>query len=215
MRHRPATFRPARFRPDGFRPDDARGYKVFSRPTPSGPDTLLAFIRHDEPLQHLVTGTPGSQVFIHIKPVSRLGVTPKRQVRGRLRRLAFDDAGNLILPAPNAVRGLALENAGGGEVFASWQYIAAEQEAAPSLFNIYTATGAGAMDFTTAAATATGGRRTSKVSLGVFAHGTTVRATVRAETASGAEEKNTVEASIVVDAQAPAGVTSMSVEVSR
>ena len=75
------------------------------------------------------------------------------------------------------------------------------------------ATGATPIDFTTVSATSSGGGRPVSQALGTFAHGTTVRAVVRAVSADGDEEAITIEASVVADALAPEAVASLSVEV--
>ncbi|MCC6679856.1 MAG: hypothetical protein IT445_03040 [Phycisphaeraceae bacterium] len=213
----PVSFLPPRFLPLGFMPDDGRRYHVYTRETIDGEDTLLDTIPASggEDYELVVTGDPDSEQFIHVVAVNRLGREDGRTARPRLRRVAFDSAGDLILPAPNVPVDVSLVLGANGNVTVRFRYSSQFQEVAPEVFNVYVAEGVAAMSFVTPADTASysAGQHYYEIDLGEFAHGTTVRVVVRAQAAAAdgsVETANTDEVSAVADDLAPdmpAGIT--------
>lgn len=179
-------------------------YELYSRPTPSGDDTLLATI-YPGATSIEITGEANSTQYVWLRAVSRRGVADVDAIAPKLRKVSFDGDGNLILPAPNAPSDLRLIAAAGGDVIAEWAYRTRDQEVAPATYNIYVATGVGAFNFAspTHQVNAAGGRR-ARQSLGTFTHGQVVRCVVRCASAAGVEEVNLTIAQIAADADVPA-----------
>lgn len=213
----PLNLDPLRIDPDNLDPDDGRSYRIYSRPQIEdlGNDTLLATIARDgsEEYEYTVTGDPGSEQWVYVRAVNRLGKEDTEPVRPKLRRIKFDDAGNFIAPAPNVPDSLELTVGAGGLVTASWHYTDTYQEVAPAAFNVYVAEDDDAIDFDTPTYT-TANARTTTQSLGTFDHDTVVRVVVRAISAAGGETSNTDETTAIADALAPDAPGGLTVEVS-
>ena len=209
---RPLHHRPTRYRPRGLRLADVRGHRVYARPTPDGADTLLAHLQPGDN-SYTVIGDPNSVRFVHVRAVSRLGVEDTAPAASRLRRVAFDAAGNLVPPVPNPPYALTLSPRGGGEIVASWGYRLDGQEAPPASFHVFVATGVDAYDFDTPTQIVAAAGRSYTLSLGLFDDATIVRAVVRCVTAGGDAESNTVEATATSDATPPAPPTNLDAEV--
>lgn len=208
----PLDFTPAGFDPEGFEPDNAARHELLRRDTPDGADSLVAVFGPGVAISQVVTDAPGSVAYYHLKAYNRCGTPDDFGVARGLRRVAFDDQGNLILPVPNAPRALALELYAGGGVRARWRYQGTFEETPPAAFLVYVATGATPHDFSTPTHTLPAAR-SSIQDLGVFADGTLVRVVVRAQSESGAIEDNQDEATITADATAPQPVQASSLEV--
>jgi len=200
----PHTIWPARSWPPHAWPDDAAGYKVLSRPTPGGAETLIAFLPPGTTQYTFTGGAPNSVRYLRVVAVTSCNIEQTDPVGPGLRRVAFDANGDLVLPAPNAPYALKLNPQSGGGVQAEWAFNPQNQDVAPSTFNIYTNAGSGAVDYTAPAATLSYSvARRYQNSVGTFAHGATVKVAVRAEGTNGVEETNTTEVTITADAQAP------------
>ncbi|MEM6392502.1 MAG: hypothetical protein AAF797_06995 [Planctomycetota bacterium] len=210
----PLDYRPAGFAPEGFRPDNAARHELLRRDTRTGPDTLVASFGPGVAISQVVTGTPNSEAFYWVRVVNRCGTPDADAVARRLRRVAFDDQGELILPVPNAPRALALSLYAGGGVRARWRYVGTFEETPPAGFLVYVATGSTPHDFNAPAHTV-GAARSGIQDLGTFPDGTVVRVVVRSRSAEGAIEDNTVEVTTVADATAPAPVLASELEVLR
>lgn len=186
-------------------------HELYKRATKTGTDSLVAVLAPDAAM-FLFTGPSSSKCWVWVRAVSACGVGDGENPAAKLVRVAFDAAGNLILPVPNTPINQRLVLGAGGQVSLSFSSGRGNEAAPAVVFNVYVATGVAPFDFGTVNQTSLGGR-TAAVDLGTFAHGTTVRAVVRAEAATGAEEDNTNEVSAVADAQAPDAPTSFTVEV--
>jgi len=190
-----------------------QGYHVYQRPTRNATDTLVAIVPANVATVDLDGYADGSEQFVQARAVSRCGVEDTAGLR--LRRVAFGDVGDLILPTPNPPVGLKLERGADGEVNAVWAYRTDRQPAAPAQFNVYVATGVASIDYGSIdhTVTASGARRYTK-SLGTFPDGTQVRCGVRSQAASGAEDPNRATAVTVADALAPDPAQELTVGVS-
>lgn len=187
------------------------GYNVYVRSTINGSDTLVQFVpKLTEEL--VVDGLANDSVqWYHVKAVTACAVEDVEPIR--LKRVAFDSAGNLILPVPNAPVGLVLTLGAGGQVTASWRYIDQNQCAAPTQFNVYVATGATPFDYDTVDHVVSFANRDRFTQdLGTFADTTVVRVVVRAQASSGAEEDNTTAVQVTADAAAPDPANAITVE---
>lgn len=188
------------------------GYNIYKRLLPDAESVFVAFVPAGTELYDATGFSAGSEQWFHVKAISQCDVEDDEPVR--LRRVAFDALGNLILAVPNAPVGLALECGAAGLVTASWSYIDNNQEAAPVRFNVYVATGSNAFNFASPTAQVSFVQRYRySASLGTFAHLTTVRVIVRAEAAGSAEEKNLTEVVTLADALAPDPALALEVEV--
>ncbi len=213
---RPVGYWPDNFIPDGYVPLAAaaspEGYLVMSQPT-ADVGAVKTQLTHLPPgtSQYLLTGTPDTARWVFIRAVSACAVGDGEPVRTKLRRVAFDSLGALVLDVPNSPHGLHLTVGAGGLVTARWAYSRAGQAVAPASFNIYTATGGDSFDFNTPAGNVkpSGGNSFGAA----FAHGTLARFVVRAVSAAGGEEPNTTEAQATADAQAPAAPGDLVVEI--
>lgn len=197
--------------PRGFFPDDASRYEVMRRV--SGGDDVVSAVLEPGTIQASLTGVDNSDEDYYVRVYNRCNLPDQDPIELDLKRVAFDNDGDLILPVPPAPTGLSLVAGPGGLVTAKWVKLNRRGRTNAQSFNVYFATGATPIDFTTVSATSSGGGRPVSQALGTFAHGTTVRVVVRAVSADGTEETNTIEASVVADAQAPDAVASLSVEV--
>lgn len=192
-------------------PASGGGYNVYRRALIDGADEFIAFVPAGTE-QFLATGLPDSEQWFHVKALTRCGVEDIEPVR--IKRVAFDADGNLILPVPNAPIGLTVVCGASGAMSARWMYIPNSQGAAPALFNVYVGTDEDDVDLLDPVETvAYSGSRVFTASLGTFDHGTVVHVIVRAEAASGAEERNVTTASGIADAEAPTPATALDVEV--
>lgn len=213
MNHaRPIEFRPLGFRPDGFLPPQRPGYRVITQPTADigSPQTHLAHLVPGT-TQYLLTGAPNTTRWVFVRAVSACAIHDDEPVRPKLRRVAFDALGALILDVPNAPIGLRLTPGPGGLVTAHWAYNRSGQMVPPESFNIYTTTGATPFDFNTPAGNV---KPSQGNSFGAtFAHGTLARFVVRAVSAAGGEEPNTDEQSVAADAMAPTAPNDLVVEI--
>jgi len=211
---RPPGFRPDNLRPDGFRPKAVQapeGYLVFSQPSQDA-SAVKTELAHLVPgtTQYTVTGAAGSQVWVYVVAVTPCAVGDTDPIRPKLVRVAFDALGALILPVPNAPIALTLTPGPAGLVTANWAYKKLAQEVAPDSFNIYTTTDANPFNFTTPAGSVA---FTSRASFAAnFTHGQLARFVVRAVSAAGTEEANTIEAQATADTQAPAAPTDLTLE---
>lgn len=213
MLWRPPQFRPVGWRPRDFRPSDARSYWLYQRPSPTGPDTVLAVLAPGTD-EYELSGDPNSEVYVYPRTMSRCGVFDNEPIPPKIQRVAFDGNGDLILPVPNAPTGLRVVPLAGGELEARWGYASSGQAAAPAQFNVYRSTDGGATFALVESVSATGARRYSH-SVGTFAHEQLVIVRVRAASADGAEEQNTADVAAIADAEAPAAPQGMSWEVQR
>ncbi|MEL7087524.1 MAG: hypothetical protein AAGL98_03640 [Planctomycetota bacterium] len=212
MRLFPDQFWPTGLMPQSLFPDDARRYAVLRRVV-GGDDVVVATAEPGD-LQHIITGLDDSADEFYIRAYNRANQADEDLARLSLRRIAFAASGALILPIPGAVRDLRLVAGPGGLVTAQWSQRSRGADPRAASFNVYLATGTGTIDFTTPTlpGVVAGGRPRS-TSLGIFAHGTAVKASVRAVSAQGAEDDNTRVAVVTADAQPPAVVTIVSAEV--
>lgn len=228
MTYLPAFYLPPRYLPSGepdsasYWPDDARRHEVYTRPTRDGADTLVATVWPGDDPEVVITGAPSTERFVWVRAFNRLDKPDAEDVAPKLRRVAFDAAGELILPVPNAPINLTLAPAAGGKILATWSYNSFGQETPPASYHVYVATGVAAFNFTTPDQVVSSSGRvlgrtitTAAVPTGAFAHGTVVRVVVRAvgEPGVGAEENNTTEATATADAVAPDAPASLTVEV--
>ena len=179
----------------------------------NGSDDVLAATTEPGTTQATLTGADNSDEDYYVRVYNCRNLADQDPIELDLKRVAFDDNGDLILPVPPAPTGLSLVAGPGGLVTANWVTLNRRGRITAQRFTVYVATGATPIDFTTVSATSSGGGRPVSQALGTFAHGTTVRAVVRAVSADGDEEANTIEASVVADALAPEAVASLSVEV--
>jgi len=188
------------------------GYNVYKRLLPDAESVFVAFVPAGTE-EYVATGfSAGSEQWFFVKAVSRCDVEDDEPIR--LRRVAFDSLGNLILAVPNAPIGLSLECGAAGAITASFSYITNNQEAEPVRFNVYVATGSSAFNFASPTAQVTYTQRYRySASLGTFADLTTMRVIVRAEAAGPAEEKNLNEVTAIADAAAPDPALALEVEV--
>ncbi|MEM6751199.1 MAG: hypothetical protein AAF612_12100 [Planctomycetota bacterium] len=201
---------PAGFDRRGLRPDFTSRYEVVAREVAT--DTVLATAAPDAS-SALVTGADGSDRRVYVRVVNAAGLADRDPALFDLRRVAFDGDGQLILPVPLAPAQLQLVALAGGRVEARFRGRSRRRLPAPATFRVYVATGGDAIGYGMPTLTLAGGARALTADLGAFAHGTAVRAVVRAVSSAGAEEQNTEEAAATADAQAPAAVTSLGVEV--
>jgi|GEM_PF-3156173 len=208
VRPAPLSIEIALVPPDG----ETGAYRIYKRTTIDGADTLIATISSIHQQQVLTGFSNESVQWIHVKAVSRCGVEDAEPIR--LKLIAFDADGNLILPVPSAPLGLRLDCGADGLVTARWTYLTNGQGAAPALFNVYVAVDADEIDLLNPTDTVTfSAARNFILSLGTFDHDQVVKVIVRSEAASGAEERNEIEVSTTADAQAPTPATAMQVEV--
>lgn len=191
-----------------------QGYEVYQRRVETGEDELVAVVPAGDTDRILDGYAANSEQWLRVAAVDDLGNADDEPTGGRkLRRAAFDGAGQFIAPAPNAPTGLRLERGAGGEITAYWQYRDRAQAVAPEEFHVYVATGGGAID--TSTPTHTVGyiaRREHSQSLGVFAHGTRVRVRIGAASAAGSERLGAEVEEAIADAEAPDKPTNLAVE---
>ncbi|MEO0966691.1 MAG: hypothetical protein AAFY08_16485, partial [Planctomycetota bacterium] len=107
-------------------------YLVYERPTrqaPAGGDTLVATLAADATGYRYTGGAPGTQRFAYVRAVGCSGVPDIEPAWPKLRRIAFDADGALVLPAPNTPHALSVEPAAGGRLRVRFAYAPAGQEA--------------------------------------------------------------------------------------
>ncbi len=183
------------------------GCEVYKRETRSGVSSFVEAVP-DTVLTYTVTGLLANSIqYFHIEAVSECGIRSVLSPITRLRRVAMDADNELIPPTPNAPYGVKLTLRAGGGITASWQHSDDNGEADAASFNVYVATGATAMDYTTPDHTVS--VPTQSQDLGTFANDTIVRVVVRAVTSGGDEETNTTEYSATADAAAPDAPTEL------
>lgn len=213
----PAHTWPVRAWPEFAWPEDARAYRLYRLADPDDDPASAELVAELAPGIDQVTieGEPDSEAWYFPRAVSRLGREDDEPVMSKLKRIAFDAAGELIEPVPNAPIGLVVEQLAGGAMRAAWSYESYRQAIAPAIFNVYVATAATPIDFDAAPAhqVSATGRRRYTADLGTFGHDTLVRIVVRAASATGAEEPNTTEAEATADAEAPAAPNAITTEV--
>ena len=211
IRFAPRRWPVSRF-PRGRFPDNASRYQVLRRVQPDA-DELVAIVPPGT-LAATLTGADLSDELYYVRAVNRCGLADRDPVEPDLRRVAFDAAGTLILPAPSPVTDLSLVAAADGEVLARWTHRSRRDAPPAATFNVYAATGGSALDFDspTLAGLRPAGRPLT-ASLGPYPHGTAVRAVVRAVSESGVEEANTRESAAVADAQAPDRFAALALEI--
>jgi len=162
----------------------------------------------------VVTGDPSSEAWFYLRAISCCGVLDVEPIRRR--RVAFDAAGNLILPVPHAPIGLELTQSAAG-VTASWMYVTNGQATPPAEFRIYTNTNDAGWTFDTPAATVPYSASQSFSSdLGnSWSHDDELAVIVRTVGAAGVgeEEPNTDDVTITIDKLAPDAPATVSVEV--
>jgi hypothetical protein len=124
-------------------------------------------------------------------------------------RVRTDGTGAVPSPVPGAPRGLRVDPRAGGVLRVQWTHAVTGHDAQAALFNVYHNNGTGAIDYDTPLATVTA--RAAMAGLGIYEYvtaayvdGTTVQFGVRAESAAGDEELNTVTAAGTADATGPA-----------
>jgi hypothetical protein len=117
----------------------------------------------------------------------------------------IDSGDNLVGAQPNAPQSLSAICLSAGRIALDWYYNAAGQEAPPSVFNVYHNAGSGAVDYGTIVGTATyiQGKGVYRFETGALSDGVRYTLAVRAQTAAGAEEKNTVTVSEVAIVTGP------------
>ncbi|MEM7626583.1 MAG: hypothetical protein AAF333_13385 [Planctomycetota bacterium] len=202
---------PTGYLPLGYRPDDARRYGVIRR-VEGGDDELVATTEPGT-LERVVEGINNSAERFYVTAVNRVDLPDRDVIDVDLRLVAFDGTGELILPVPSPVRNLRLVPGPGGQVSAEWYQRSRGAAPAAASFNVYVATGTDPIDFAAPALAGVSPRlRSRSVELGTFAHGTLVKAVVRAVSAQGAEEANTIEAQVTADAIPPAPASLLTVE---
>ena len=201
MIERPQQFRPLGFGPLSFRPDSLAGYKLYSRSTRNGADSLAAYVGRST-TQFTLTGLANDSVrYVHVAAVTACGI---EQPMGKLRRVAIDGGGTVEDPAPNAPTGLTADPGPGGVIDLSWDYDRDKQSTKPADFAIYSNGGSGAVDYTSPIATVSYTlSRHFTYQAGPYSHGTSVTFAVRARSSGGVDDGNTDEVTATADAQAP------------
>ena len=123
-------------------------------------------------------------------------------------KAVVDSGGSIKGNLPNAPHGLSAVCLAGAKVLLSWVYSTHQQEAAPTVFNVYHNAGSGAVDYATIVATMSyeAGRYQYEKEL-TLVDATTYLIGVRASTASD-EEENTETVQATADGTAPAAFTS-------
>ncbi len=184
------------------------GYRIYRRASVSAPSVLIDEV-DGQTLSYDLSGlNPDSTQYYYIEAVSHCGIESVAAITNRLRRVAMDGDAVLIEPAPNAPYALALTPTSGGGMTASWRYRSDNAEATAAGFNIYIATGATPISYTTPDFAV--GSSTLQQALGTFAEGTTVKCVVRARTSAGIEETNTTQATATAKVDAPDAPTALS-----
>ena len=120
-------------------------------------------------------------------------------------RAAFDAAGDLIPSRPNVPTNLRVEREAGGTFRLRWTYSEADEEVSPAAFEVYADNGAGTVDYETAVAIVpfVARRFHYERASGAFAHGTKVKWSVRAVSAAGVNDANTIVVAAVAVAEGP------------
>ena len=202
----PADLWPAGLLPEGLTPDDASRYEVLRH----ADGQLLAAVLPGSS-SAVVTGPSGSTAEVFVRVFNRVNLPDHDNELFDLRRIAFDDQGDLLQPAPAPPRNLQLTPGPGGRITATWQHRGATFGGlpAPAEFRVYTAVAPASIDYAAAGLTVAAPPYAGSTSadLGTFAHGSQVRVVVRAATAAelgGVEDTNTDEAVAIADATAPA-----------
>lgn len=185
-------------------------YRIYARATPNAPGALVDEVE-DDVLSYTLTGLlANSEAYYYVNTVSGCGVESTISASSRMRRVAMDGDNELIPPTPNAPTGLNLTAGEAGEVTAAWRHSNGSAEADVAGFNVYVATGEDAFDYDTQDFVIDT-PATTRLSLGSFANGTTVRCVVRAKTAAGIEETNTTAATTTAVAAAPEAPSAITV----
>lgn len=186
------------------------GYRIYRRSSLSGADELVDQVDEDT-LSYDLTGlSADSEQWYYVNAVTACGVESAGfNITSRLRRVAMDGTNTLIPPAPSAPYALTLTPTSGGVVTASWQFRNNSGDADGAGFNLYIATGATPISYTTPDFAV--GATTFSQALGTFAEGTTVKCVVRARTSGGVEETNTTQATTTASVDAPDAPTTLTV----
>lgn len=198
-------------------PTPLQGYNLYRRELVDGDDTLIAVIPAGS-ASYTLTGLPANDDrFYHIKAVSRLGREDDEPINRRKRqRVATDDSANVVDPVPNPPLHLTLTRGAAGSLTVGWGYIPNGQAVAPSLFNLYVATGNDPFDFSTPTHQVRYGvARTITKDLGAFADGTRVRVAIGSVSADGDEQPIRPTTEATADATAPDAPATLDVEVTN
>lgn len=191
------------------------GYAVYERPTvdePAEGDTLVATLGPDV-ASYRYTGAAGTQRYVYIRALGCSGQPDTEPTRRKLRRVAFDASGQLILPAPNTPIALSVEPTAGGTLRVRFAYRRANEEASVASFKVFAAEDPAAIDPDATPAAETTYATPQGIEIGPLTDGVTVKVAVLAEAESGARSSLTDEVSAVADATPPAAPTGIAVEV--
>ena len=122
-----------------------------------------------------------------------------------------DRGGALRPPEPNAPANLTVLPAAGGTLRVEWTYSSAGQDAAPDTFAVYDNGGSGAVDFDTPIGSVAykSGQVFFGFATGSYANGTRVELAVRARSANGGFEANTITQGATAVATPPPALTAM------
>ncbi len=189
----------------------AAGYNIYSRPTPTGADTLVQFVPAGTATWTLTGLAANSLQYVHVKALSAGGLEDAEDVRLTPVQIGAD--GLLVAPVPNQPAGVSAAAAAGGMVTVGFDYYSAAQAVAPGTFEVFAVALPGSIDYGTPQAMVMPRFKSDgpyAVNVGPFADGETVVCGVRAVSAAGAAEGNTDTVQAVADAtapDAPAGVT--------
>jgi hypothetical protein len=119
--------------------------------------------------------------------------------------VAFDAGGVCLGGRPNAPGDIDVRPTAGGHFRLSWSYSSLGEEVSPSLFRVYSDGGDGEIDYGAAVAEVPyrAGRLRHCYEAGPFVHGARRGWAVRAISASGRDDGNTVAVAAVADADGP------------
>jgi len=121
------------------------------------------------------------------------------------RVVAFDAVGAIVGPRPNSLSALLVVAVAGGQFKLRWVYPAAFEEATPLAFEVYHDHGTGAVDYNTSVASVSfrRGQVHYEHTTGAFGHDVRRIWSVRAVTAAGVDDGNTLVATARSDALVP------------
>jgi hypothetical protein len=178
-------------------------YKIYGGASPASIDevTPLATVVHPTN-QANVAVAAGEKKFFLVK-ASRTGAG--ESVSSNVVVAEVGPGGSLVSPQPNSPSELSAECLAGGDVRLCWIYDPSEQEAPPSVFNVFHDNGFGIVDYVTVRATKaySAGRVEYSVDVSGLSDGTRYVFGVRARTSGGVEEKNAATVGEVSDATGP------------
>jgi len=140
---------------------------------------------------------PSSVCWFWVRAVSPGGAEESSRVNAI--RIKTDSNGDPVDPAPNRPTHLTATAIAGGRIRLTWQYDPVGEQAPVSQFSIYHDNGGGVIDLNTPLDTTSARVYVTDA----YAHGTTVKFTVRSRSSGGVEETNRVNVSATADAEGP------------